>query len=239
MLGWLKAAENILFPPRCLFCGELCDDAGIKYICGNCLVNLDMPDCAQCARCGCVLPRSNCLCGRCDYSGLPYSRAHHAYQLCEKTRYLVHQFKYGKNFEAAHAMADLMSKKGILSMISSDIIVPVPMYITDKLRKGFNHSGVLAGMVSAITGIPVVNALVKVKSIPHQAGLSRKKRIENVKNVFTSTKPEKITGKKALLLDDIYTTGSTLNECAAALREAGVRDVEVMTFAVTSADNVC
>lgn len=235
--SWLKTAEDIFFPPRCLFCGKLCDEGDIRFICGDCYGGFTGFDSARCVKCGKIHSEANSLCVKCSYTQFSCGRTYHAYRLCEKTRFLVHQFKYGKNFEAAQAITGLMDKKGLLSAISSDIIVPVPMHMIDRLKRGFNHSSFLAKMISKITGIPVVKALAKTKSTLHQASLTRTKRIKNIKNVFKTVKAGRIKGKKILLFDDICTTGATLNECAIALKKAEARSIEVMTFAVTAADS--
>ncbi|MBN2190015.1 MAG: ComF family protein [Candidatus Aureabacteria bacterium] len=220
-----------------MFCGKLCDNGEIRFICGDCYSVFAAFDSGRCIKCGKPRFGKNSLCAKCSHTQFSCGRAYHAYGLCDKTRFLVHQFKYSKNFEAAQAITGLMDKKGLLSAISSDIIVPVPMHIIDKLKRGFNHSAFLAKMVSKITGVPVVEALAKIKATPHQVGLTRTKRIKNIKNAFKAVKAGRIKGRKILLFDDICTTGATLNECAIALKKAEVGSIEIMTFAVTAADS--
>jgi len=113
-----------------------------------------------------------------------------------------------------------------------DAIVPVPLHPVREKERGFNQSQVLAKRLSEIKKIQLLDKrLVKVKNIPPQTSLQANERARNVRGAFKVKRPETVKDKVILLVDDVYTTGSTLRECSLALREAGAKEVKAMTIA--------
>ncbi len=118
------------------------------------------------------------------------------------------------------------------SLKESDLIIPVPLHWQDEWRRGYNQTYLLAYQISRMTGIPILaNRLIKYKKIPSQTTLSGKERFKNVKGAFKVKNSKILEDKKVLLIDDVFTTGSTVNECAKVLRKAKVRQVDIITFA--------
>lgn len=115
---------------------------------------------------------------------------------------------------------------------SYDIIIPVPMYKTKKNVRGYNQSELIAKEIAKTLNIKFRNnILTKIKNTKVQSTLSKNKRQENVRNVFEIINKEEIRNKKVILIDDIYTTGSTVNECARVLKKAGAKEIFVVTIA--------
>lgn len=114
-----------------------------------------------------------------------------------------------------------------------DLIVPVPLSAKRRLERGFNQAEVLSGILCKSTGIEVDNgSLVRQVHTPmHRAGMDRKARELTVKKAFAVKRPKLISGKKILLIDDIFTSGSTASSCAGALKKSGADTVHVMTVA--------
>jgi ComF family protein len=120
------------------------------------------------------------------------------------------------------------------SPLSVDVIMPVPLHPQRLREREFNQSLLLADRLGRHLNLPVVSAnLVRRVPSPPQTSLSRKERLRSLRNAFGVRNPERISGKRVLLIDDVFTTGSTVNECARALRKAGSDDVSVLTLART------
>lgn len=113
-----------------------------------------------------------------------------------------------------------------------DAIIPVPLHPKRERARGYNHAQIIARKLSALTGIEMLKKrLVKVKNVPPQMTLSLADRVRSVKGAFVVEKEEGVRGKTLLLVDDVYTTGATVCECASALIDAGAEDVRALTVA--------
>ncbi|MDD5454690.1 MAG: ComF family protein [Candidatus Ratteibacteria bacterium] len=149
-------------------------------------------------------------------------------------RELIHLFKYKKNDYLDKFLAGFLIEKILRGddLKNADFIVPVPMHMFDKFKRGYNQTELLACQVSKIVGIPMLSdRLIKHKRIPSQTALSTEERFKNVKDAFTIKNSKILEGKTILLIDDIFTTGATLNECSKILRRAKVRHVNALTLA--------
>ena len=147
-------------------------------------------------------------------------------------RELLHRFKYYGDRPTGEFLG-----RGLGNLVASiknqdswDGVVPVPLHWTRKWSRGFNQSSILAGAVSKALGIPVLAALRRVKRTKDQTKLSRQKRPANVRGAFRAAK--NVEGKKLLLLDDVTTTGATLEECRRALVEAGAVEISAAVVAL-------
>ncbi len=112
-----------------------------------------------------------------------------------------------------------------------DCLVPTPLHWTKRITRGFNQSALLAAQIGRATGLPVVNALRKVKRTPAQSSLRGTQRRLNVRDAFSVGRPELVRNQKILLVDDVLTTGATANACATALKGAGANYVAVLALA--------
>ena len=127
----------------------------------------------------------------------------------------------------------LKTKKTYSFLKKYDIILYVPMFKKHKLIRGYNQSELIARKISDTLGITLEkNNLTKVINTKKQSTLTKSERERNVKNAFKLKNPEKINGKKIILFDDIYTTGSTVNECSKILKKAGAAEIVILTIAV-------
>jgi len=190
----------------------------------------------NCLSCECALPAafaaSGAPCPLClSPLALICAATLHSSPLAEA----VHALKYEGGVELAsvlarylHATAELDPWPGILARL--DGIVPVPLHEERLAERGYNQSLLLANSFARGTGIPVmVGALARVRSTPSQVGLQARDRVANVKDAFSAV-PDFVLGKRLLLVDDVSTTGSTMSECAAALRAAGAGGVYGLTL---------
>ncbi|MBH0176704.1 MAG: ComF family protein [Nitrospira sp.] len=173
------------------------------------------------------------LCHACATHPPSYTRAWTLYPYLPPLRDAICLFKYRGKVSLATPLARLMIDQRP-ALDSIDLIMPVPLH-TGKLReREFNQSLLLADRIGHHLCLPVscVNLIRTVPS-PAQTTLSRKERLRNLRGAFAVTRPELITGKRILLIDDVFTTGATVNECARTLRKAGSGDVFVLTLGRT------
>jgi ComF family protein len=155
------------------------------------------------------------------------------YPYVSPLREAIHLFKYGRKVALAAPLSRLIIDQ-FPACESFDMVIPVPLHI-DRLReREFNQSLLLADRIGHHFGLRVsCTALVRIRPSPQQTALRRKERLKNLRGVFTVPHPPSISGKRILLIDDVLTTGTTVNECAKALRKAGSSDVYVLTLGRT------
>lgn len=128
----------------------------------------------------------------------------------------------------------ILNNEKIYSFLQKyDIMIYVPMYIKKKMQRGYNQSELLAKEIAKNLDIEIqFNNLIKIKDIAKQSTLSKEQRTKNVKGAYAIKNVEIIKNKKVILFDDIYTTGSTADECSKVLKNAGVKEIAVLTLAV-------
>ncbi|WP_290545058.1 ComF family protein [Aestuariivirga sp.] len=148
---------------------------------------------------------------------------------------LVHALKYRDRPEAGLLMARLTARAGRRLLAQSDVMLPVPLHWLRLWRRRFNQSALLAQRVSALAGTPWrPDVLVRARSTRAQVGLDQEARRRNVRNAFT-VRPDRlaeVAGRSVLLVDDVRTTGATAEACALALKKAGAKQVNLLTFAL-------
>jgi ComF family protein len=146
----------------------------------------------------------------------------------------IHSFKYGESLFLAGTFSRIL--EGFLAktvpMKRIGLIVPVPLHPVKMRERGFNQASLLCGPLGKAYGIPVnTSCLVRARHTRPQSGLSRTDRLANLKGAFAVRDPRPVRGRHVLLVDDIYTTGTTMQEAAAALRKAGASAVTAVALA--------
>lgn len=163
-----------------------------------------------------------------------YQRARAAVRYDEVARTLVHAFKYGDRLDLAPTMGRWMARAGAELLAEADLLVPVPLHWRRLWARRFNQSATLAKVIGEIAGLQVGhNALKRSKATPQQVGLSRSERALNVQGVFKVPAEGKaaVAGRRIVLVDDVLTSGATVDACARALLRAGAKNVDVLVFA--------
>ena len=149
-------------------------------------------------------------------------------------RTAIHRLKFKKRRTLAEPLGILLVKylgrDPTLEVKALDIIIPVPLHRKRERERGFNQAKLLANVISRYYEIPVISALERTKDTKAQFDLPRKERFKNVTGAFRVSNIKAVYNKRVLLLDDIYTTGSTIRECSKALRIAGARRIETLTL---------
>ncbi len=148
----------------------------------------------------------------------------------------IHRFKYGAVFPLVRVFGDLLQP--ILYTVSQDypvdVMIPVPLHIRRLRERGFNQALLLVRELGKRTGIPYEErALKKIKDTPVQIALKKRERRKNLRGAFQARDQGAIQGKAVMLVDDVYTTGATVNECSRTLLKAGAERVAVLTVART------
>ena len=149
-------------------------------------------------------------------------------------RELLLSFKYGGQTFIGEKIAQVMADRLAIEQLEIDLIVPVPMHKSKQKKRGYNQAEIIASSLSKKLSLPYSGKLlVRMENTLAMSGLSAFERRVNIENVFSMTNraAQKIDGKRILLVDDIYTTGSTASACSRMLMEKGAREVRVITFA--------
>jgi ComF family protein len=146
----------------------------------------------------------------------------------------VHAFKYGDRLDLAPMMRRWISRAGRELLAEADALVPVPLHWRRLWARRFNQSAMLAAAISAESGVPIAAAALKrVKPTVQQVGLSRSERAANIQGAFRAPPESKaaVAGRRLILVDDVLTSGATVDGCARALLRAGAANVDVLIFA--------
>ena len=221
---------HLLFPKTCFCCGIDLPLENKGFLCSDCLKKLKKPGPIICQRCGITLKDGGAHCFNCRGSKAKHfkcSLIRSALDFNEPSRALIHGLKYEKYTNIAKFLTPLMQKTLLENpdFLEAEYFVPVPIHKKRLKKRGFNQSEILARELSALTNIPVLPALIRIKNTKSQTKLTKKERAENIKEAFVCSCPKEIKKKAIILIDDVCTTGATLEECAKVLKKAGAREV--------------
>ncbi|WP_375594333.1 ComF family protein [Algihabitans albus] len=226
---------DALLPPRCLVTNAAVDLPGqLSPVAWQAIDFIDPPICPCCGLPFEVDPGPGALCGACLRAQPAYTRARAVMRYDDGSRPLVLRFKHADRTEAAPAFARWMARAGAAQLEACDLIVPVPLHRWRLLRRRYNQSALLALQLGRLSGKPVAPDLLRRRrNTPSQGRLSRAQRQQNVRGAFTVApgRVSEVTGNGILLIDDVLTTGATVEACARVLKRAGAARVEVLTLA--------
>lgn len=224
---------DVLLPPRCLSCGGTVPEPGT--LCAGCWRGLAFLGAPCCACCGYpfdfdVGPSG--LCGACIEQARQFDQARAALRYDDGSRPLVLALKHGDRLHLAPALARWMKQAGSEVLAGADLQMPVPLHWTRLFARRYNQAAVLAQAIAKLGGPPVdVDGLIRQRRTPSQGKKSGVSRRRNVAGAFALRRPEIVRGKHIVLVDDVFTTGATAEECARVLKRAGAARVSVLTVA--------
>ena len=231
----LRLALDTALPPLCPSCRDPVGDG--TGLCASCWAKLSPIERPFCEKLGIPFtydPGPGIYSMQAIADPPAYARARAAVRYDEIARSIVHALKYGDRLDLAPVMARWMGRIGAELLDDADVIVPVPLHWRRIWARRFNQSATLSQLLSRACGVPAnFTALKRVKATPQQVGLSKSERATNVQGAFRvdATGRAEIARQHVLLVDDVLTSGATVDACARALLRAGARQVDVLVFA--------
>ncbi len=234
MHSFTTACKDLFFPPRCLGCEQQLESSTLPLLCDQCLADLSLLVSPLCTCCGTPFPSGeDHLCVHCLNSQFAFDFSRSVFRYQEPLTSLLLQLKFANSLVGLATMAELVKESRVTSMFREpDIVLPVPLHISRLRSRGFNQSLMLARTCFPQWQDRIrVRLLVRHRATTPQTRLTGKVRRNNLKNAFSVAGKEELACRKILLVDDVFTTGSTLHECAKVLSGAGAARVETFTLA--------
>jgi ComF family protein len=233
----LKALLDILFPPLCHACKGFIPDAGAIHLCESCLAGSPPIASPRCTLCGLPFLTEGGIdhpCGGCIQDPPSFAAARAAVLFEGPVRDLVHSFKYGRKVHHCRPLGLLTARHIEAFAVScrADLIMPVPLHVKRLRERGFNQAVLLGEVLAKQWRLPLSrNNLRRIRWTEPQINLSAGERRANVRGAFAVRDADSVRNKRVILVDDVYTTGSTAAECARSLKKAGAEAVFVVTVA--------
>jgi ComF family protein len=229
---------DAVLPPLCLGCGEIVDAPG--GLCAACWPRFSFvspPYCARCARPFVQAVGDGAVCGACAVRPPRYRRARSALVYNERSRRLVLPFKHGDRTDIARACGGWMARAGAELLADADLVAPVPLHWRRLFTRRYNQAQLLARAAVQAAGATrarlVPDLLLRRRWTGSQSGLDAGERHDNVRQAFALHPrwASLVAGKSVLLVDDVLTTGATVEACARVLQRGGASGVDVLTLA--------
>ena len=219
----LQRALDLLFPPQCVVCKR----SG-TVLCSTCFAEIRPLLPPRCSRCSHLLS-PNGRCQSCYTHPLRLDGLRVASQYKEPLRSCIHAFKYDGKTRLAASLGSLLVQTYVAHKMQADMIIPVPLHSQREQARGYNQATLLAKVCAAQLGIPCHDTIItRVRPTSTQAHLKLVERQQNVAGAFCCTSPHAtamLLGRRILIVDDVCTTGATLEACAAPLFAAGALSV--------------
>ncbi|MDR1246225.1 MAG: double zinc ribbon domain-containing protein [Clostridiales Family XIII bacterium] len=243
----VRGALDLLYPPSlyCMACGNLIDISRPYALCDACRERFGWANDRTCAKCGKPLrgddPRT--LCVDCADGGRLFERGYSCVEYAD-CRAVIHGFKYGGRAYYGEYIALAMYDRLLYETFARaetaagfpaiDLLLPVPMYKKKEKKRGYNQADIMGGLLAELLALPYDNKLLeRVRDTGVMSSLSAEERGANVKNAFAPARGREgaARGLRVMLVDDIFTTGSTINACAETLLSDGAASVSFIVFA--------
>jgi ComF family protein len=235
---WREVFEwvsGLLMPPHCLFCGGVA--LGEDWVCERCRGGLPFVGegcCGCCSRPAFGRFVGGAVCSVCAETRYAFERNVSVFRLEGGVREQVHRMKYRGAAAIAGRMGYWLGRRlvedGYFREVPVDFLVPVPLSRWRWLWRGYNQAEVLARSAGRVAGIPVWNALSRRGKLGAQVGLGRSERLVRLRGAFEVREGAVLRGARVVLVDDVFTTGGTLDACARAIRDAGACSVRALTL---------
>lgn len=225
--------KNLVYPGRCAVC-KVGVDQGKAFCpgCDNSLSGLETRP--QCLKCGAPLAEELSSCQRCRGRGYRlFDRVIRVSTFENPYAELIRRFKYYHGWGLGELLAErahqLQRVRGLLE--TTDILVPVPLHPWRQMIRGFNQAQVFASRIGRLSGLPVHEVVIRVQNTPQQALLSGRERVRNVRGVFELIGPRQVQNRRVVIIDDVFTSASTLKEVARVISRACPISISVLAIA--------
>ena len=230
-----EAALSLIYPPHCVSCGvQTANEVSLCERCENGIRPIEAPFCRQCS-----MPfegeiTGEFTCSNCVDREFHFTASVSRYRARGVVRDLIHRFKYSREFHLRHQLAS-WAAAGLederLQNPGFDVLVPVPLHRARKREREFNQAEAIAELLSDRCKKPVLNALQRVRYTDSQTRHDRAERMENLRGAFRVRHADAVLDRHLVLVDDVFTTGSTVEECARVLMKAGAASVRALVVA--------
>lgn len=226
-----------IFPRRCVFCNAVLDINYEFYICHDCEKTVSWINGNVCEKCGKPIEHYG-RCRRCNSMEHKFDTAYAVYVYEDEVRKAVHRFKYKNKGSYARFFGHELARFADFEDIPPvDYVVPVPIARARLHERGYNQCALMADEYCKLRNETRADLLERVRKTKPQSGLKREERVKNIRGAFAVKDCGiNLKGKSILLIDDIFTTGSTVDECAKVLKRAGVGAVYVLCLSISEAD---
>jgi ComF family protein len=225
-----RSVRNVVFPPLCLLCEDTLEEEGL--VCPGCLGRLEKLTEPLCERCGATRTGHDvCIC---DALPPELARLRSAVSYEGVAKDIVHFYKFSGYWSLASVLGDTMCDpaRALVAREERTVVMGAPLHRARFRERGYDQAGLLARHLSSRLGLPLAEGVVRRgRNTRPQAELSLEERKVNLRGAFSVKDTSKIAGRTVLLVDDVFTTGVTMAECARALTSAGARRVLGLTFA--------
>jgi ComF family protein len=237
MHRWWERLVGLVYPRNCRLCATPLTEAEPGVVCAACLAQAKLIEPPFCQRC--ALPFTGAItdtftCGYCARLEFRFDRAVSACRAEGVVRDCIHRFKYDRELYFERHLADWLigAARRWVDWTAVDAIVPVPLHPRKRRHREFNQAEVLARSLSRAMARPVmVGNLRRIKDTETQTRLGAAERAANLRGAFAVRDPAGVAGRRLVLVDDVFTTGATLDGCAKVLRLAGAAQVTALTVA--------
>lgn len=236
MLRFWEGIIKIIFPYYCLICNKKIDNEKSIPLCIECFdkIHWNLPP--FCTKCGRSMPIELSplnLCLECKKKRYYFDRAWSASYYEGIMLECIHRFKYQQKFSLIDFFKNILCNfiEKYLEIEKFNYLLPIPLHSTKLRERGFNQAFLLTQPIAKQFKKKILENVWRKKPTLSQTELNAKQRRENIKGAFAVKNPILIKGKNILIIDDVFTTGSTVNECALVLKKNGARIVEVLTIA--------
>ena len=227
----------MFLPNTCYGCKRDLPWRAREPLCADCAAAMQTMGPLYCLRCGKPLPDGGAHCYQCRGSkarGFKCKVIRSAYVFGPQVRGVIHAFKYADQPQLAGYLAEKMNEQWdkYVDLAEADCLIPVPLHRKKYKQRGYNQSELLARQLARLRGLSLdTTSLIRSRNTPSQTQFGREGRLQNMSGAFTCVNPQDVKGKVILLIDDVATTGATLEGCAEALKAAGAKKVMAYTFA--------
>lgn len=231
----LVGLRDAVYPQNitCDLCGRELFKDGRGCFCDDCRQKLPLVKGKICACCGVPMANEATYCDRCQNSKTVLSKNRAALEYTDEARRMIYEVKFGGKRYLLKDLAVLMTDVYLSEGYDADVVCYVPMTPAEKRTRGFNQAAILAEEISKRLKLELADGLVKVRNTKSQKKLSAKERAKNLEGAFRVSDPDCFKNKNVLLIDDVYTTGATMGECAKTVKKAGAKNVSGLTACVT------
>ncbi len=225
-----KVISELFFPSKikCIVCGAELPKDTVYGLCDKCSLSINEKFCLHCGR---SIKNQADYCDYCKENSYSFDKARAPLIYENEVRTLVHRLKYGNAKYLAREMAEILADLYFDGGLDADVVTFVPMHPIAQKERGYNQAEEIAKEFSKIISVPLVCALERTKHTKHFAKMGKEERAEAIKDLYAITNKECVKDKRVILIDDVFTTGSTSNECSKLLKRAKSESVTVLTFA--------